>query len=62
MIETPKTKTYQELAEFATNAEREETISAIRAGLADVAAKRTKPAHAALKALAKKYGILTTDS
>ena len=34
-----------------------DSLTAIRAGLADVAAKRTKPARAALKALAKKYGI-----
>ncbi|HEX3654379.1 MAG TPA: type II toxin-antitoxin system Phd/YefM family antitoxin [Pirellulales bacterium] len=47
---------YQKLVDAATKADREETIAAIRAGLADVAAKRTKPARAALKALAKKYG------
>ncbi|HEY5311280.1 MAG TPA: type II toxin-antitoxin system Phd/YefM family antitoxin [Pirellulales bacterium] len=48
---------YQKLVEAATKADREETIAAIRAGLSDVAAKRTKPARTALKALAKKYGI-----
>jgi hypothetical protein len=41
--------------------EREQTVAAIRAGLADVKADRTKPARAALKALAKTYGIATPD-
>lgn len=50
---------YQKLVEAAARAEREETIAAIRAGLADVDAGRTKPARAALKALAKKHGIRT---
>jgi prevent-host-death family protein len=48
---------YQRLVEAAARADREETIAAIRAGLADVAAGRTKPARMALHALAKKYGI-----
>lgn len=48
---------YQKLVEAAAKADREETIAAIREGLADVAAGRTKPARAALKTLAKKYGI-----
>ncbi len=48
---------YQELVDAAAKADRDETIAAIREGLADVAAKRTKPARAALKTLAKKYGI-----
>ncbi|HUY89849.1 MAG TPA: type II toxin-antitoxin system Phd/YefM family antitoxin [Pirellulales bacterium] len=48
---------YQRLVEAACKADREEAVAAIRAGLADVAAGRTKPARAALKALAKKYGI-----
>jgi len=43
----------------ANKTDRHETIAAIRAGLNDVAAKRTKPARAALKALAKKFGIPT---
>lgn len=50
---------YQELVEAAAKAEREETIAAIREGLSDVAAKRTKPARAVLEALAAKYGIPT---
>jgi prevent-host-death family protein len=50
---------YQKLVEAAARADREETVAAIRAGLDDVAAKRTRPARAALKALAKKYGIPT---
>jgi prevent-host-death family protein len=48
---------YQKLVAAAARADREETIAAIRAGLADVKAGRTKPARAALKALAKKYDI-----
>lgn len=48
---------YQKLVEAAAKADREETIAAIREGLADVKAGRTKPARAALKALGKKYGI-----
>ncbi len=52
---------YQKLVEAAAKAEREETVAAIREGLADVAAGRTKPARAALKALAKKHGIPTGD-
>lgn len=50
---------YQKLVEAAAKAERDETVAAIRAGLADVDAGRTKPARAALKALAKKHGIRT---
>ena len=45
--------------EAAARVEREETIAAIREGLADVKAGRTKPARAALKALGKKYGMAT---
>jgi prevent-host-death family protein len=52
---------YQKLVDAAAKADREETIAAIREGLADVKAGRTKPARAALKALAKKYGIPMTD-
>jgi prevent-host-death family protein len=48
---------YQKLVEAAVKAEREETIAAIREGLADMKAGRSKPARAALKALATKYGI-----
>jgi prevent-host-death family protein len=50
---------YQKLVEAAARVEREETIAAIREGLADVKAGRTKPARAALKALGKKYGMGT---
>jgi prevent-host-death family protein len=53
---------YQKLVEAAARADREETIAAIRAGLADVDARRTKPARAALRALAKKYGVRTTSA
>lgn len=52
---------YQQLVERAARADREETIAAIRAGLADVEAGRVKPARKALVALAKKYGIPASD-
>ena len=48
---------YQKRAEAAAKAERDDTLAAIREALADVEAGRTKPARAALKALAKKYGV-----
>jgi prevent-host-death family protein len=48
---------YQKLLDAAAKADREEDVAAIREGLADVSAGRTKAARAALKALAKKYGI-----
>jgi predicted transcriptional regulator len=41
--------------------DRAETVVAIREGLADVDAGRVKPARRALKALARKYGILKSD-
>ncbi len=50
---------YQKLVETATRADREETLAAIRAGLADMNAGRSKPARTALKALARKYGLGT---
>ena len=53
---------YQKLLEAAAKADRDETVAAIRAGLADVAAGRTKPARSALKALARKYGVLDTGA
>lgn len=52
---------YQKLVDAAAKVEREETIVAIREGLADVKAGRTKPARAALRSLAKKYGIPVSD-
>ncbi|HUE12582.1 MAG TPA: hypothetical protein VMR25_00335 [Planctomycetaceae bacterium] len=52
---------YQKLLDAAAKTEREETVAAIREGLAEVKGGRTKPAKAALKALAKKYGIATPD-
>uniref|UniRef100_A0A7C2JZS7 Antitoxin n=1 Tax=Schlesneria paludicola TaxID=360056 RepID=A0A7C2JZS7_9PLAN len=52
---------YQKLVEQAARADREETIAAIREGLADVEAGRVKPARKALQALAKRYGIPLTD-
>jgi hypothetical protein len=48
---------YQKLVQAAEKLDHEETIAAIREGLADVKAGRTKPARPALKALAKKYGL-----
>lgn len=50
---------YQKLVEAAAKAEREETVAAIREGLADAKSGRSKPARTALKSLAKKYGIST---
>ena len=53
---------YQRLVEAAARADREETVAAIRAGLADVEAKRTTPARAALRTRANKYGVRPTDA
>lgn len=50
---------FQKLLDAAAKADREETVAAIREGLPNVKAGRTKPARAARKALAKKYGIPT---
>ncbi len=52
---------YQKLAERAAQSDRAETIAAIREGLADVEAGRTKPARAALRALAKKFDMTLTE-
>lgn len=52
---------YQKLVELAARADREEAVSAIREGLADAEAGRVKPARKALKVLARKYGIPTSD-
>lgn len=52
---------YQKLVESAARNEREETLAAIREGLADIKAGRTKPACPALSRLAKKYGVATGD-
>ena len=52
---------YQRLVDAAAKAERDETIAAIREGLAAVDAGRTKPARQALMTLAKKYGIPTNE-
>ena len=48
---------YQKLVEAAAKADREETMAAIREGLADAKAGRSKPARAVLGRLARKYGI-----
>ena len=48
---------YQKLLDASAKAEREDTVAAIREGLADVEAGRTRPARAALQKLARKYGL-----
>lgn len=48
---------YQKLVDAAARVDRQETVAAIKAGLDDAEAGRTRPARAALEALAKKYGI-----
>jgi len=48
---------YQTLLDLASRADKEETLAAIREGLADVETGRTRPAREALKRLARKYGI-----
>lgn len=48
---------YQRLVEIATKVERDETLAALREGLADLDAGRTKPARAVIRSLAKKYGL-----
>lgn len=50
---------YQRLLAAAAKVEREELVKAVKAGLADVAAGRTKPAKQAVKTLAKKRGYRT---
>ena len=52
---------YQRLIERAARADREESVAAIREGLADAEAGRVKPARKALKTLARKFGIPTSD-
>ena len=52
---------YQRLVNVAAKVDREETVAAIRAGLDSVEAGRVKPARKALKALARKYGVPTSD-
>ncbi len=47
--------------ELTPKEDRDETLAAVREGLADVNARRTKPARAALKALAEKYDITSSD-
>lgn len=52
---------YQRLVDYLTRIERQETVAAIRKGLADVEAGRIKPARTALRGLAKKYGLSFSD-
>lgn len=53
---------YQRLLDTAAKAEREETVAAIREGLSDIKAGRTKPARNALRALARKYGLAVPEN
>ena len=53
---------YQKLVEAAARADREETLAAVREGLADAKAGRSSPARVALGRLARKYGITATGS
>jgi prevent-host-death family protein len=50
---------YQQLLTAAAKVQHEATIAAIREGLADVAAGRTKPAREAIAKLAKKHRMKT---
>jgi len=52
---------YQKLVAAAARYAHEETLAAIREGMADVAAGRTKPARGVVKALAKKYRLAPLD-
>lgn len=52
---------YQRLVDAAARVEREETIAAIREGLADLKSGRTRPARTALKSLAKRYGVAAEE-
>ncbi|MCA9218761.1 MAG: type II toxin-antitoxin system Phd/YefM family antitoxin [Planctomycetales bacterium] len=52
---------YQRLVELAARADREETIAAIREGLADSQAGRMKPARKALRTLGHKYGLSDSE-
>ena len=61
-VAVQKEAAYQRIIEQPARADREETIAAIKEGLADVKAGRTKPARTALRALAKEYGIPTGDA
>ncbi len=53
---------YQRLVEAATRAEHEETLAAIRRGLADVKADRTQPAEAVIAEIAKRFNLRITDA
>ena len=48
---------YRRLVAQAARADRDETVAAIREGLADVEAGRVKPARKSLDVLAQKYGL-----
>lgn len=52
---------YQRLIAAAAKNDHEKTLAAIREGLEDVAAGRTKPAREVVKALANKYGLAPLD-
>jgi len=48
---------YQRLVAAAEQSERDATVAAVREGLEDMKAERTRPARSALKALARKHGL-----
>jgi prevent-host-death family protein len=48
---------YQRMRQLAVRAEREASIAAIKEGIADVEAGRTRPAKQALKEIARKHGL-----
>ena len=50
---------YRRLVERAAKVDEDETVEALRVGLADADSGRVKPARRALKVLATKYGITT---
>ena len=47
----------QRLVKLAAQADRDETVAAIREGLSDIEAGRVQPARSALRALARRYRI-----
>ena len=53
---------YRRLVERAAQADREETVAALREALKDVEAGRTKPARTALRRLARKHDIPSRDA
>lgn len=52
---------YQQLLETAARLEREQTIAAVKEGLADKAAGRTKPAKQMFRELARKFDLTLVE-